>query len=84
MRPLRFRPSTPFDLSFPGFTNNVGAEIVPLVNNGYGAPGFGNADTLTIVAVREPASWGMMALGFAAVGFAGYRRSTKADRLSFA
>jgi hypothetical protein len=34
--------------------------------------------TLTISAVPEPSTWGLMLLGFAGLGFAGYRRSVKA------
>ncbi len=34
--------------------------------------------TLTIAAAPEPSTWGLMLLGFAGLGFAGYRRSVKA------
>ena len=34
--------------------------------------------TLTISAVPEPSTWGLMLLGFAGLGLAGYRRSVKA------
>ena len=33
---------------------------------------------LTIAAVPEPSTWGLMLLGFAGLGFALYRRSVKA------
>jgi len=67
-------PSTPFVLSFP-FANNHGTETVSLTNVAYGAPGLGHVDSLTITAVPELSTWGMMLLGFAGLGFAGYRRS---------
>lgn len=75
-------PSTPFVLSFPQFPNNFGSQTVTLTNTGYGAPGFGNVDHLTITAVPEPSTWGMMLLGFAGLGVAGYRRARKADAAS--
>jgi len=77
-------PSTPFDLSFPGFTHNAGIETVSLVNDGWGSPGYGHTDSLTITAVPEPATWGLMLLGFAALGFAGYRRATNPIASHFA
>lgn len=38
--------------------------------------------TTTISAVPEPATWAMMLLGFAGLGFAGYRRSAKSAALA--
>jgi PEP-CTERM motif len=43
------------------------------------APGFPQTTTnLTFTAVPEPSTWAMMVLGFAGLGFAGYRTSRKA------
>jgi hypothetical protein len=75
-------PCLPFDLSFPGLTNNAGVETVSLTNNGCNAPGYGNLDTLTITAAPEPSTWVMMLLGFAGLGFAGYRKARKASVVS--
>lgn len=38
--------------------------------------------TLTLNSVPEPSTWGMMLLGFAALGFAGYRTSRKGSSAS--
>ena len=37
-------------------------------------PGFFISDTLEITGVPEPSTWAMILIGFAAIGFAGYRR----------
>jgi PEP-CTERM motif len=37
------------------------------------AYGYGTVSTLTISSVPEPSTWTMLALGFAGLGFAGYR-----------
>jgi PEP-CTERM motif len=51
----------------PGVTNSV-------QNPGGGLAALYTAD-LSITAVPEPATWAMMLLGFASLGFAGYRRA---------
>ncbi len=61
-------------VSFPGITNNHGTEVIPLVNNECCSDSRGNADTLTIVAVPEGSTWALMAVGFAGLAFAGFRR----------
>jgi hypothetical protein len=76
-------PGTPFP---PGFTDlqswtrdamldpdwlRVGTDIV----GGTPAPTFNAAFSLSGSVVPEPSTWGMMLLGFAGVGFVGYRRS---------
>lgn len=40
-------------------------------------PSYIGLDDVSIAAVPEPATWAMMMLGFAAVGFAAYRRKSK-------
>lgn len=40
-------------------------------------------DNVTVAAVPEPATWGMMILGFLGLGFMGYRRSSKSGNASF-
>jgi len=72
-------PSTPFLLTFPQFTDNVGTLTYKLTNNNCNAgacpgAGFGNVDTLTLTAVPEPSTWAMMLLGFVCLGYVGYRR----------
>ena len=83
-------PGTPFP---PGFTdlqewtrddispNNlapdwlrVGTDIV----GGTPAPTFNAAFSLSGSVVPEPSTWAMMLLGFAGLGFAGYRHARKA------
>jgi hypothetical protein len=65
------------------YVANGTAYVDPIItspgNDVYFSPGIGSA-------VPEPSTWIMMLLGFAGLGFAGYRqmRSTPPDRLSFA
>ena len=76
---------TPFP---PGFTDlqswtrdealdpdwlRVGTDIV----GGDEAPTFNAAFSLTGAVVPEPSTWAMMLLGFAGLGFAGYRQMRK-------
>ncbi len=42
---------------------------------GDGRPTFNAAFSLTGAAVPEPSTWAMMLLGFAGLGFAGWRRA---------
>jgi hypothetical protein len=65
-------------LSFPGLTASARTEMVALDNAAWNAP-QGHTDTLTITAVPEPATWAMMLLGFAALGFAGFRGKNAAQ-----
>jgi hypothetical protein len=39
--------------------------------------GYTPTFTLTLVSIPEPSTWALMALGFAGLGFAAFRRSTK-------
>jgi hypothetical protein len=56
-----------------------GLESAPTFNTGKFDISDGEFDyTLTIGAVPEPSTWALMLLGFAGLGFAGYRRSAKA------
>jgi hypothetical protein len=76
-------PGTPFP---PGFTDlqswtrdamldpdwlRVGTDIV----GGTMAPTFNAAFSLSGTPVPEPATWAMILLGFAGLGFVGYRRT---------
>jgi PEP-CTERM motif len=57
----------------------TGSESSPTFKTGTFDIGDGELGyTLTISAVPEPSTWGLMLLGFAGLGFAGYRRSVKA------
>jgi hypothetical protein len=42
-----------------------------------GLPPVGLLDGVSLTAVPEPATWAMLVLGFAGLGFAGYRRAKK-------
>jgi hypothetical protein len=50
--------------------SNFGPDI-DLTINGFGDIAFGGA----VEAVPEPSTWAMMLIGFAGLGFAGYRRA---------
>ena len=80
-------PGTPFP---PGFTDlqswtrdaalepdwlRIGADIV-------GGTTFNAAFSVSGSVVPEPSTWAMMLLGFAGLGFAGYRRANKARSAS--
>src|SRR3984957_13653511 len=82
-------PGTPFP---PGFTDlqswtrdsnldpdwlRIGTDIVGKNADGV-APTFNAAFSLTGAVVPEPSTWAMMLLGFAGLGFAGYRQARKA------
>jgi hypothetical protein len=40
--------------------------------------GYSGLDDINVTAVPEPSTWAMMLLGFAVVGFAAYRRKSRA------
>ena len=47
-----------------------------------GGLGFGNYLALSPPVVPEPSTWAMMLLGFAGLGFAGYRASRKSAKVA--
>jgi hypothetical protein len=57
----------------------VGTDIVGLAATGAAAPTFNAAFSLNGVLVPEPSTWAMMMLGFAGLGFAGYRHARRAS-----
>ena len=77
-------PGTPFAPDLQSWTRDaaldpdwlrVGTDIV-------GAGAFNAAFSLSGSVVPEPSTWAMMLLGFAGLGFAGYRRARKAGAAS--
>ena len=77
-----------FSINADGSTVGVPGDVVDLFGNGIGFGGFGLglADAnqqydyvgggITL-SVPEPSTWAMMVLGFAGLGFAGYRKQRK-------
>jgi hypothetical protein len=61
----------------PSFASEASHSCSFSGNTGQCGIGFGGAD-ISIAPVPEPSTWAMMLLGFAGLGFAGYRRSRKA------
>jgi hypothetical protein len=63
----------------------TGPESAPVFSTG-SYTGFDNSTvalaTVTLSAVPEPSTWAMMLLGFAGLGFAGYRASRKTTALA--
>jgi hypothetical protein len=65
------------------YTYNGGANsplVEPVLTEGYGASAagwFGGNIELSASATPEPSTWAMMLLGFAGLGFAGYRQRHK-------
>ena len=80
-------PGTPFP---PGFNdlqewtrdaislNNLAPDWLRVGTDIVGAGAFNAAFSLTGTVVPEPSTWAMMLLGFAGLGFAGYRHARKA------
>jgi len=70
-----YTPGTPFACGAvycivgPGAPSTVDASNDPVSTL--------DSFTVTVAAVPEPSTWAMMVLGFAGLGFAGYRRSRK-------
>ena len=72
------------DISFNNLAPDwlrVGTDIVGKNADGV-APTFNEAFSLSGSAVPEPSTWAMMLLGFAGLGFAGYRRARRAGAAS--
>jgi hypothetical protein len=59
---------------------SVNSSIPPTAGNNIIAPLYGSTSSngQLFTAVPEPSTWAMLLLGFAALGFAGYRTSRKA------
>src|SRR3984957_15162086 len=82
-------PGTPFPSGFTDLQSwtrdanldpdwlRIGTDIVGKNADGV-APTFNAAFSLTGAVVPEPSTWAMMLLGFAGLGFAGYRQARKA------
>ena len=69
-------------LTFSGWRYANTADVYPTITFGSSGCCGGDSDfrfaaTTFTAAVPEPATWAMMLLGFASVGFVGYRRSRK-------
>jgi hypothetical protein len=60
----------------------VGTDIVGPPLTGGQAPTFNEAFSLSGSVVPEPSTWAMMLLGFAGLGFAGYRHARRAGAAS--
>ena len=68
--PLFLKPPAGDDILYLGFVNSFGGSpYAGTYNDNTGSL------ALTITSIPEPASWALMALGFAGLGFAGYRRT---------
>jgi hypothetical protein len=74
-------------LSFCGnnFGNCNGAAVTPMGWDLFDTFGGGNdlgaMDNFAIASIPEPSTWAMMLLGFAGLGFAGYRASRRSVAL---
>jgi PEP-CTERM motif-containing protein len=56
---------------------SAGDYYLDLSGTGGGSAGYGGTLSTSVSAVPEPATWAMMLLGFASVGFMAYRRRTQ-------
>ena len=56
---------------------NAGNYYLDFTGIGGGSAGYGGTLSTSVSAVPEPATWAMMLLGFASVGFMAYRRRTQ-------
>jgi hypothetical protein len=70
----------PGDVPYQNFTASVvgtGSDVLQFISAN--DPGWTYVDNVSLTSgVPEPATWAMMMLGFAGLGFAGYRRATSA------
>jgi hypothetical protein len=60
-----------------GFDNYFGTETIVFAGSPHQSVALGNLVLGTVAAVPEPATWAMMILGFAGLGFMAYRRKDK-------
>ena len=74
--------STPPDVEHEIYYGPTGVQSFSLVYGEDDGPPAVLTSNLTNV--PEPSTWAMMLLGFAALGFAGYRKAKKHTRLSLA
>jgi hypothetical protein len=61
--------------SLAGFLFSSSAQIATITFVLPDAPGYNALDNFSYTTVPEPATWAMMLLGFAGLGFAGYRKA---------
>ena len=82
-------PSGASDASDPGYTGSAATDVLTDagytgsdVTDAFITEGDGGAGlTLTAIAVPEASTWAMMLLGFAGLGFAGYRPARKTEEV---
>jgi MYXO-CTERM domain-containing protein len=63
-------------------TASAAGSMFPAISTRYGILNDGNTTfvpsaTFTVTSIPEPPAWAMMALGFAGLGYAAFRRSSK-------
>ena len=66
------------DIPYVNFTVNVlgtGSDTLQFISAN--DPGYTYLDNVSLTAVPEPSTWAMMILGFAGLGFAGYRKTKR-------
>ncbi len=56
------------------FILGQGTGLDTIVFNGMNDPDYNTLDNVSVVAIPEPSTWAVMALGFATLAFAGYRK----------
>jgi hypothetical protein len=72
------------DITDP-ITTSAAGSMFPAISARYGIGNDGNTTfapsaDLTVTGIPEPPAWAMMALGFAGLGYAAFRRSSKKSR----
>jgi hypothetical protein len=68
---------SPWVLQTMDFKATSASEVLNFMAIGTGAPPVALLADVSLTAVPEPATWAMLVLGFAGLGFAGYRRAKK-------
>ena len=77
---IQMGPSITFDFPYTAGGSVIPGNFDSIASTGFNAYLYG---TVTPVAAPEPATWAMMLLGFASLGFAAYRkRSGRGDALA--
>jgi PEP-CTERM motif len=70
------------DIPYVNFTASVvgmGSDTLQFISAN--DPGWTYVDNVSLGVVPEPSTWAMMMLGFAGLGFAGYRKTKRGERV---
>jgi hypothetical protein len=70
--PLEYLPASDY-VAYTGYFTGSGSDTIMFTFRN--DPGYLSLDAVSVTFAPEPSTWAMMLLGFAGIGYAGYRRS---------